>query len=87
MEDCTCPGGRLHIVAKPPSYTPITILEMANILAEAGLPGGVYNVVTGPGGIVGQALVDHPDVDMISLTGDTLTGQEIMAAPPPIRNA
>lgn len=66
------------IVAKPPSLTPITILEMANILAEAGLPSGVYNVVTGPGGIVGQALVDHPDVDMISLTGDTLTGQEIM---------
>jgi acyl-CoA reductase-like NAD-dependent aldehyde dehydrogenase len=66
------------IVAKPPSLTPITILEMANILTEAGLPDGVYNVVTGPGGIVGQALVDHPDVDMISLTGDTITGQEIM---------
>jgi betaine-aldehyde dehydrogenase len=66
------------MVAKPPSYTPVTILEMANILSEAGLPDGVYNVVTGPGGIVGQALVDHPDVDMISLTGDTLTGQEIM---------
>jgi acyl-CoA reductase-like NAD-dependent aldehyde dehydrogenase len=66
------------IVAKPPSLTPITILEMANIFAEAGLPGGVYNVVTGPGGVVGQALVDHPGVDMISLTGDTLTGQEIM---------
>lgn len=66
------------IVAKPPSLTPITILEMADILAEAGLPAGVYNVVTGPGGVVGQALVDHPGVDMISLTGDTLTGQEIM---------
>ena len=66
------------IVAKPPSLTPITILEMANILAEAGLPVGVYNVVTGPGGVVGQALVDHPGVDTTSLTGDTITGQEIM---------
>jgi acyl-CoA reductase-like NAD-dependent aldehyde dehydrogenase len=66
------------IVAKPPSLTPITILELADILAEAGLPSGVYNVVTGPGSTVGQALVDHPDVDLISLTGDTITGQEIM---------
>jgi aldehyde dehydrogenase (NAD+) len=66
------------IVAKPPSLTPITILEMANILADAGLPGGVYNVVTGPGETVGQAIIDHPDVDMISLTGDTITGQAIM---------
>lgn len=66
------------IVAKPPSLTPITILEMGDVLAEAGLPAGVYNVVTGPGSTVGQAIVDHPDVDMISLTGDTRTGQEIM---------
>jgi acyl-CoA reductase-like NAD-dependent aldehyde dehydrogenase len=66
------------IVAKPPSLTPVTILETANILAEAGLPPGVYNVVTGPGSSVGQAIVDHPEVDLISLTGDTSTGQEIM---------
>lgn len=66
------------MVAKPPSLTPITILEMADILAEAGLPKGVYNVVTGPGDVVGQAIVDHPEVDLISLTGDTRTGQEIM---------
>lgn len=66
------------IVAKPPSLTPITILEMANVLTDAGLPHGVYNVVTGPGGTVGQAIVDHPDIDLISLTGDTITGQNIM---------
>jgi betaine-aldehyde dehydrogenase len=66
------------MVAKPPSLTPITILEMANVLAEAGLPQGVYNVVTGPGSTVGQAIVDHPDIDLISLTGDTVTGQKIM---------
>ena len=66
------------IVAKPPSLTPITILEMANILKDAELPDGVYNVVTGPGETVGQAIIDHPDVDMISLTGDTITGQAIM---------
>jgi betaine-aldehyde dehydrogenase len=68
------------IVAKPPSLAPITILEMANILEEAGLPQGVYNVVTGPGRTVGQALVEHPDVDKISLTGDTSTGRDIMRA-------
>jgi acyl-CoA reductase-like NAD-dependent aldehyde dehydrogenase len=66
------------IVAKPPSLTPISILEMANVFEEAGLPHGVYNVVTGPGSTVGQALVEHPKVDMISLTGDTSTGREIM---------
>lgn len=66
------------LIAKPPSLTPITLLEMANILTDAGLPRGVYNVLTGPGGTVGQAIVDHPEVDLISLTGDTITGQEIM---------
>lgn len=66
------------MVVKPPSLTPITTLEMANILEEAGLPEGVYNVVTGPGRTVGQALVEHPGVDKVSLTGDTSTGREIM---------
>ena len=68
------------MVAKPPSLTPITILELANILEEAGLPSGVYNAITGPGRIVGQAIVEHPQVDKISLTGDTSTGRDIMRA-------
>jgi acyl-CoA reductase-like NAD-dependent aldehyde dehydrogenase len=68
------------MVAKPPSLTPITILELADILEEAGLPSGVYNVITGPGSTVGQALVEHPGVDKISLTGDTGTGRTIMRA-------
>ncbi len=66
------------MVAKPPSLAPITILEMGNILEEAGLPDGVYNAITGPGRTVGQALVEHPQVDKISLTGDTTTGRQIM---------
>ena len=43
-------------------------------------PKGVFNVITGPGRTAGQRLVTHPDVDMISLTGDTATGKEIAAA-------
>lgn len=68
------------IVAKPPTLTPITILDLANVLAEAGLPHGVYNVVTGPGEEIGNALVTHPGVDKISLTGGTSTGRTIMEA-------
>jgi len=66
------------IIAKPPSLTPITILELASILEDAGVPKGVYNVVTGPGNSVGQALVEHSDVDKVSLTGDNTTGKKII---------
>ncbi|WP_268747695.1 aldehyde dehydrogenase family protein [Cohnella kolymensis] len=64
---------------KPASLTPLTTIEMAaGLPSEAGIPPGVLNVVTGPGGIVGEALVTHPDVRMISVTGDTQTGKRIM---------
>ncbi|TJY41554.1 gamma-aminobutyraldehyde dehydrogenase [Cohnella pontilimi] len=66
-------------VIKPASLTPLTTIEMARAAHEAGIPAGVLNVVTGPGSSVGEALVKHPDVRMISLTGDTLTGKKIMA--------
>lgn len=66
------------VIAKPPSLTPSTILELANILEEAGLPAGVYNAVTGPGSTFGQALVEHPSVDKVSLTGDNRTGVQIV---------
>lgn len=68
------------VVFKPASLTPLTALELARVFAEAGLPAGVLNVVTGPGPEVGARLAEHPDVDMVALTGDVATGQEIMAS-------
>lgn len=67
------------VVFKPASITPLTALELARCFAEAGLPAGVLNVVTGPGPVVGRRLAEHPDVDMVALTGDADTGREIMA--------
>jgi betaine-aldehyde dehydrogenase len=65
------------VVLKPAPGTPITSLMLAELTAEAGFPPGVINVVTG-GNATGQALVEHPDVRMISLTGSTNTGKTIM---------
>jgi betaine-aldehyde dehydrogenase len=66
------------IVLKPATLTPLTALRLAELATEAGLPNGVLNVITGRGDLVGPALVAHPQVDMVSLTGDTRTGVEIM---------
>jgi 1-pyrroline dehydrogenase len=67
------------VVLKPASATPLTALALAELAADI-FPKGVLNVITGPGRIVGLRLVTHPDVDMVSLTGDTATGKEIAAA-------
>ncbi|MEX2546979.1 MAG: gamma-aminobutyraldehyde dehydrogenase [Chloroflexota bacterium] len=67
------------VVLKPSSMTPLTALALAELAADV-FPKGVFNVITGPGATVGRRLVTHPDVDMVSLTGDTGTGQEIAAA-------
>ncbi len=67
------------VVLKPSSLTPLSALALADLAADI-LPKGVLNVITGPGSTVGRRLVTHPDVDMISLTGDTATGKEIAAA-------
>jgi acyl-CoA reductase-like NAD-dependent aldehyde dehydrogenase len=71
------------IVHKPASATPLTALKLAEICREAGLPKGALNVVTGPGGAVGDALVTHPMVDKIAFTGSTSVGVGVMqkAAP------
>jgi acyl-CoA reductase-like NAD-dependent aldehyde dehydrogenase len=66
------------VVLKPASLTPLTALRFAELTQEAGLPEGVFNVVTGPGGKVGMALVRHPGVDKIAFTGSTEVGREIM---------
>ncbi len=67
-------------VLKPSELTPLTTLALAETLAEAGLPKGVANVVTGAGATVGAALVDDPRVDMVSFTGGLATGRHIAAA-------
>ncbi len=65
------------VVLKPAPATPLTTLRLAELIAEAGIPDGVVNVVTG-GNDTGQALVEHPDVRMVSLTGSTNTGRRVM---------
>lgn len=65
------------VVLKPAPGTPLTTLMLAELAAEAGIPAGVLNVVTG-GNETGQALVEHPNVRMVSLTGSTNTGKHIM---------
>ena len=67
------------VVAKPADTTPLTILRVAEIMHEAGLPAGVFNVVTGTGPEAGQALAEHPLVRKIAFTGSTPTGKKLMA--------
>lgn len=66
------------IVLKPAPTTPLTTLMLGELIQEAGIPDGVVNIVSG-GNATGQALVEHPDVRMVSLTGSTNTGKKIMA--------
>lgn len=68
------------VVAKPAELTPLTILKVAEYAQKAGLSDGVLNIVTGSGSVAGRALVSHPDVDAITFTGSTETGQQIMEA-------
>jgi acyl-CoA reductase-like NAD-dependent aldehyde dehydrogenase len=67
------------LVAKPAGTTPLTTLRFAELLAEGGLPPGVFNVVTGSGSLTGNALVTHPRVRKIAFTGSTPVGEQIMA--------
>jgi betaine-aldehyde dehydrogenase len=65
------------IVLKPAPGTPLTTLMLAELTQEAGIPDGVVNIITG-GNDTGQAIVDHPDVRMICVTGATSTGKRVM---------
>ncbi len=65
------------VVLKPATVTPLTTLKLVELAHEAGLPDGVLNVVTGRGEVVGAAMAAHPDIDLISLTGDSETGRKI----------
>ena len=68
------------VVIKPAEITPLTTLTLARLAAEAGLPAGVFNVVTGSGADVGTALAGHADVDMVTFTGSTPVGRKVMLA-------
>ncbi|MBT2444548.1 aldehyde dehydrogenase family protein [Streptomyces sp. ISL-36] len=65
------------VLVKPAPQDPLSVYAMTRALAEAGVPPGVVNVVTGAGAEVGEAAVDSPDVDMVSFTGSTAVGQRI----------
>eukprot|EP00092_Neocalanus_flemingeri_P006854 GFUD01007399.1.p1 GENE.GFUD01007399.1~~GFUD01007399.1.p1 ORF type:complete len:820 (-),score=223.40 GFUD01007399.1:85-2544(-) len=67
------------VVLKPATYTRLSALLFAEICAEAGLPAGVFNVVTG-GGAMGQVLAEHPDVDKVAFTGSTEIGKLLRQA-------
>ena len=66
------------IVLKPSEVAPLTAFVLAEIFDDIGLPKGVFNLVSGKGTVVGEALVTHPDVAMISFTGSTRAGKRIM---------
>ena len=63
---------------KPAELTPLSALRLAELVLEAGIPEGVVNVVVGKGSMVGQRLVEHPDVAKIGFTGSTEVGREVM---------
>jgi acyl-CoA reductase-like NAD-dependent aldehyde dehydrogenase len=67
------------VVAKPAATTPLATLEVARLFAEAGVPDGVLNVVTGRGAEIGDALVGHPDVRRVAFTGSTEVGRRVVA--------
>jgi acyl-CoA reductase-like NAD-dependent aldehyde dehydrogenase len=67
------------VVLKPSELTPLTALALADAFSEAGLPPGVLNVVPGEGAVAGQALIEHPHVDMVVFTGSTAVGRRVAA--------
>jgi betaine-aldehyde dehydrogenase len=68
------------MIFKPSEVTSLTALKLAEIFTEAGVPNGVFNVVTGSGASVGQALTDHPHIAKVSFTGGVATGKKVMAS-------
>ena len=71
------------VVAKPAATTPLATLEIARLFAEAGVPDGVLNVITGRGSEIGDSLVGHPDVRRIAFTGSTPVGRHVMSVAGP----
>jgi acyl-CoA reductase-like NAD-dependent aldehyde dehydrogenase len=67
------------VVLKPAELTPLTAVELERIVVEAGIPEGVFNVVVGQGRVVGERIVEHPDVAKVAFTGSTEVGRRIAA--------
>src|SRR5947208_498196 len=65
------------VVLKPSEVAPLNAFVLAEIIEEVGLPAGVFNLVTGVGPVVGEAIASHPDVDMVSFTGSTRAGRRV----------
>lgn len=65
------------VVLKPSELAPLSAFILADIAHEAGMPAGVFNLVTGKGEVVGEALASHPEVDMVSFTGSTRAGKRV----------
>jgi aldehyde dehydrogenase (NAD+) len=66
------------IIHKPASATPLSALKVAQIMEEAGIPPGIFNVVVGPGSTVGNALSTHPGIDKVAITGSTTSGIRVI---------
>ncbi|HTI01798.1 MAG TPA: NAD-dependent succinate-semialdehyde dehydrogenase [Acidisoma sp.] len=82
---CASLASGCTIIIKPADITPFTALAIAAKVQEAGIPSGVVNVLTGRGSVVGQALVEHPDVDKIAFTGSSAVGLQIQRSCPRIK--
>ncbi|MDQ2960653.1 MAG: aldehyde dehydrogenase family protein, partial [Candidatus Dormibacteraeota bacterium] len=67
------------VVHKPSEVAPLTAVILAEVVEAAGFPAGVYNLVSGSGAVVGEAMVSHPGVDMVSFTGSTRAGRRVGA--------
>lgn len=78
MAPALCAGNT--VILKPASVTPLTALRLGELMQKAGIPKGVVNIITGPGGDVGDYLAKHPEVDKVAFTGETVTGRLIMQA-------
>jgi betaine-aldehyde dehydrogenase len=66
------------VVLKPAEQTPLTAIRLAELALEAGIPAGVFNVVTGSGSVVGEAIIRHPAVRKVAFTGSTEVGMNVM---------
>jgi len=68
------------VVLKPSQVAPLNAVLLAEVIDDVGLPAGVFNLVTGRGSVIGEALALHPDVDMVSFTGSTAAGRRVAEA-------
>jgi len=82
---CASLAAGCTIIIKPAEITPFTALAIAEKVTEAKIPAGVVNVLTGKGSLVGQALVEHPDVDKIAFTGSSAVGLHIQKSCPTVK--